>query len=350
MHTDFVSPSDSRWNEALCALGHDTYDLPEYVAVCARYEESAPFAFYAREGDQFALIPLLQRPLPSSLGAPPSWSDATSPYGYSSALFTGGAEWSFRVVNAFVEACAGHQIISVFVRLHPLLPSVPALGSAGKRVWHGETVYVDLTVPEGEMRRQMRNNYRREIRRLHFRDFKVVVDDWSLYDRFIQIYWETMWRLDADPYYFFSNDYFQDLRQALGSHLHLFSVLSPDCSVAAAGLFTETEGIVEFHLSSTAQEYRHLAPAKLMLDCAINWAKAAGNRVLHLGGGVGSRKDSLFQFKAGFSNLRSDFETWQVICDQKRYDELTEHAGLCSALIHRFFPAYRASSKLVETQ
>jgi hypothetical protein len=350
MHTDFLSPSDSRWNEALRALRHDIYDLPEYVAVCVRCEEAAPVAFYAREGAQFALIPLLQRALPSSLGAPLSWSDATSPYGYSSALFTGGTEWCFRAVNEFVKACAERQIISVFVRLHPLLPSVLALDSAGNRVRHGETVYVDLTVPELLLRNQQRRDHKYDIRYLHAQGFKIVVDDWSLYDPFMQIYWETMRRVNADQYYLFPADYFQDLRQALGSRLHLFSVLAPDCSIASAGLFTETEGIVEFHLSGTAQEYRRLAPTKFMLDCAINWAKAAGNRVLHLGGGVGSRNDALFQFKTGFSNLRSGFETWRVICDQKRYDELTKDAGVYDASIDRFFPAYRAPLELAATK
>src|ERR1700722_12675655 len=157
MHTDFLSPSDSRWNEALSALGHDIYDLPGYVAVCARCEEAAPVAFYAREGAQFALVPLLRRSLPSALRAPLSWSDATSPYGYSSALFTDGLGWSFRAVNAFVEACAEREIISVFVRLHPLLPSVRALDYTGNRMRHGETVHVDLTVPEQLLRNQQRS-------------------------------------------------------------------------------------------------------------------------------------------------------------------------------------------------
>src|SRR5471032_552387 len=130
MQTDFISPSDSRWNEALRTLGHDIYDLPEYVAVCGRAEEATPAAFYASEAGNYALIPLLRRPLPPSLGAPPSWSDAKSPYGYSSALFTDKPDWSFRAVTAFVEACTERQIISVFVRLHPLLAPAAALDSA----------------------------------------------------------------------------------------------------------------------------------------------------------------------------------------------------------------------------
>jgi len=48
--------------------------------------------------------------------------------------------------------------------------------------------------------------------------------------------------------------------------------------------------------------------------------------------------------------LRSQFETWRVICDHKRYDELTEAAGLRDAPIDGFFPGYRASSENVATK
>jgi hypothetical protein len=350
MRIDFLSPSDPRWIEALGALRHDTYDLPEYVATCGRHELSTPTAFYANEDAQYALIPLLQRPLPPSLGAPLAWTDATSPYGYSSALFTDEPEWSFRAMAAFVEACAERSIISVFVRLHPLFACAAALASAGTVVRHGETVMVDLTLPEEALLRQQRSGHESDIRRLRSQRFTVVVDEWSLYAPFIEIYQETMLRVGADPYYLFSDDYFQDLRRALGSHLHLFSVLAPDGSLAAAGLFMEAQGIVEYHLSGTAKAYRQLAPTKLMLDVAIQWAKAAGNRVLHLGGGVGSRNDALFQFKAGFSDLRSSFQTWRVICDDARYVKLTDDAGVFGASVDGFFPAYAASKGIIPTK
>lgn len=341
MHADFIRPSDDRWNAALSAIQYDVYDIPEYVAVCGTYEDAEPVAFYANEGAQYALIPLLRRPLPSLSATPQSYSDVTSPYGYSSALFAGGPEWPLRAVRQFVKACAERNIISAFVRLHPLLASPDALDHVGVRVSHGETVQVDLTAPVESLRNQQRSGHKYDIRRLRSRGFKAVMDDWSLYESFIQIYWQTMRRLDADRYYLFSADYFRDLRHALGSHLHLFSVLAPDNSVAAAGLFTETQGIVEYHLSGTADEYRRLAPTKLMLDHVIVWAKAAGNRVLHLGGGVGSRDDALFQFKTGFSDLCAPFQTWRVICNQKSYDQLTKDVGIFDASADGFFPAYR---------
>jgi Acetyltransferase (GNAT) domain len=340
MTIDFLSPSDPRWGEALSVLRHDTYDLPEYVAACGRHERSIPTAFYANEETRYALIPLLERHLPSSLGAPASWTDATSPYGYSSALLTDEPDWAFRAMDAFVKTCADRGTISVFVRLHPLFASAAALASAGTVVRHGETVMVDLTLSEEVLLSQQRSGHAYEIRRLRSRGFTVVLDEWSLYAPFIEIYQETMLRVGADQYYFFSDDYFHDLRQALGSHLHLVSVLAPDGSLAAAGLFLEAEGIVEYHLSGTATNYRKLAPTKLMLDAAIKWGKAAGNRVLHLGGGVRSRNDALFQFKAGFSDLRSWFETWRVICDDARYVQLTADAGVCEGSVDGFFPAY----------
>lgn len=346
MQSDFISPSDSRWNEALCALRHDVYDLPEYVAACGSYEKATPVAFYAREGHDRALIPLLQRPLPSSLGAPSAWCDATSPYGYSSALFTDNPQWPARAIQAFLDACNERQLVSVFVRLHPLLASASALDIAGPRVRHGQTVYVDLTVSEDILHDQQRGSHRYDIRRLRSQGFTVLVDAWSDYQPFMEIYGETMSRLNADSYYVFPAEYFRDLRGALGPRLHLFSVRAPDLTLAAAGLFTETEGIVEYHLSGTAHKYRHLAPSKLMLAAAIKWAKDAGNRVLHLGGGVGSRDDALFRFKAGFSGLTSPFQTWRVICNRQRYDKLTQVAAALSSPIEGFFPAYGSAKWL----
>jgi hypothetical protein len=194
------------------------------------------------------------------------------------------------------------------------------------------------------LRSQLRNNHRRDICRLHAQSFTVVEDDWTQYDQFIKIYREAMRRLDAAPCYLFPHDYFINLRQALGSRLHLISVLAPNRSIACAALIMETEGLVGYHLGATAQEYRHLAPTKLMLEHVIHWAKAAGNKILHLGGGVGARDDALLRFKTGFSDLRSTFQTWRVICDQKRYVELTEAVGGYNTPINGFFPSYRIST------
>ena len=344
MLTDFIQPSDPRWNQALGAARHDVYDLPPYLTLCAVSEGAEATAFYAAEKGQYCLIPLLRRPLPAHLGASGGWTDAISPYGYSGALFAGETGWAERAVRAFGEACACRQILSVLVRLHPLLPAPePALDAVGVRVTHGETVWVNLTLPEVELRANLRNDHRAGVRRLRRDGFSVRVDDWPLYGRYVEIYRETMERLAAGPYYRFPEDYFSRLKESLGAHLHLLSVLAPDGAVAAAGLFTEIQGTVQFHLSGTAESYRKQAPSKLMLESAILWAKARGNRILHLGGGLGAREDSLFQFKAGFSRLRSRFQTWRMVGSAARYAEVVRAVHPCGTE-DDFFPAYRKAA------
>lgn len=341
MLTDFIRPSNTRWNEALAAAKHDIYDLPEYLTLCGRFEGAEPVGFYASEGGCYCLVPLLRRTLPASLGAPDSWTDAASPYGYSGAVFSGGADWARRAVRAFVAACADQNIISVLVRLHPLLPAPEsALDAAGTRITHGETVAVDLTLPESDLRANLRSDHRAGVRRLRTNGFSIRVDDWSLYTRYMEIYRETMERVEADVRYRFPPGYFGGLRSSLQSHLHLLSVVAPDGAVAAAGLFTEFQGMVQFHLSGTAEEYRKPAPSKLMLESAIFWGKAAGNRMLHLGGGLGAREDSLFQFKSGFSKLRSRFQTWRVVANATGYADMVRAAHQPEIEDH-YFPTYR---------
>jgi len=63
-------------------------------------------------------------------------------------------------------------------------------------------------------------------------------------------------------------------------------------------------------------------PSKAMLHFMRGWAKSRGNRWFHLGGGLGARKDSLFEFKAGFSKGRAPFYTWRGIIDQSAYNRV----------------------------
>jgi UDP-perosamine 4-acetyltransferase len=154
-----------------------------------------------------------------------------------------------------------------------------------------------------------------------------------------------MSRLHADDQYDFSDGYFADLRSSLGDKLHLCTVTAPDGRTASAGLFTACSGIVQYHLGGTGEEFLPLAPSKLMFDFMRRWGKEQGNRVLHLGGGVGAKQDSLFEFKAGFSDLKADFFTYRMVLDEERYEELLRlfraRGGAPGGDCTRFFPAYR---------
>ncbi len=121
-----------------------------------------------------------------------------------------------------------------------------------------------------------------------------------------------------------------------------------DGKIAAAGLFTICDGVVQYHLGGTRDEFLKLSPMALIFDTARLWAIEAGARVLHLGGGVGGAKeDSLFHYKAGFSDRRHDFATWRWVVAPEIYRELCERQTRRNELqgleptSADYFPAYR---------
>ena len=122
MIAEFITATDPRWPEFLRAVPHDFYHLPEYVAFAARHEGGAPAAFLARDEASGMLIPLLLRVIPADLGPIAGWCDASSPYGYSSPLFSPDMNPRHveHFLHAFIHGSRKLDIVTAFLRFHPL--------------------------------------------------------------------------------------------------------------------------------------------------------------------------------------------------------------------------------------
>jgi hypothetical protein len=338
MKAELLDAGDARWASFLVDARHDFYHLPAYVDLCAAQENGEPFALIVEDGDRSMLLPMIIRPIPG--GA----TDAISPYGYPGPLLRGTDDPAFLsdALAAGGAMLGARGIISLFVRLHPLLNPTPPTG-VGTVVRHGDTVSVDLTLPIEELWRQTRSGHRNEINRARRLGRVASFDEsWRRFDAFKQLYRATMARVEASSSYLFDDAYFDGLRAALGDHLRL-CVVEAGGEVAAAALFVETCGIVQFHLSGTDSRFEHEAPTKLMIDFVRAWAKDHGDRHLHLGGGLGASDDSLFQFKAGFSHLRHAFHTLRMVCDEREYARLAlaHDPAADPTVLDGFFPLYR---------
>lgn len=352
MQVSWLQPDDALWQNFLSHTPHDVYHLPAYVTLNIDDPNQTAFAFYAEHAGCACLVPLVRRPLPAPLlngynGGDPGNHDLLSPYGYAAPLFSPGTpdDVAAAFMAALKAATCEVGCVSLFARLHPLLGFPEAVfAKHGDLVQRGETVYVDLEDSDDLLWRHTRNNHRRHINKLKREGYTVRMNDWSQYDDFVAIYRATMQRLDARDFYFFSEAYFDGWRSDLGAVLHLCTVTAPDGRVAAAGLFPAVGDIIQFHLSGTHDDFRKQAPSKLMLHGVRAWGKAQGYRYFHLGGGLGGRADSLFEFKSGFSNLSAPFYTYHMILDANRYHELVAlrdaHCG-DAADDAEFFPLYR---------
>lgn len=329
---------DPAWASALREAPHDFHHLPGYVRLAARVEGGEPRALHVESRAGRMLLPLVVRPVEGG------GHDATSPYGYAGPVMVGSADPGFLhdALRDGTRLLASLGIVSLFVRFHPLLGTAPPPG-IGTPVRHGDTVAVDLTQPPDVLWRETRRDHRRQIRQSQRAGHQVILGtgDGDL-PAFGTLYRATMARRGAARSYFFDDAYFEELRDVVGNRLLLASAVI-DGAVAAGGLFIETGGIVSYHLSATDARFVPLAPSKLLIHVVREWARARGNRWLHLGGGVGAAADSLFDFKAGFSPVRHPFWTLRIVVDEPRYRDLV--AALDPArdplVADAFFPIYR---------
>ncbi len=338
MRARLLDSAAPEWSAFLATNEHDFYHLPGYVELAARTEGGRAAALWVEDADARLLLPLVIRDIPGG------GVDATSPYGYPGPISNTGGDGAFvaAAVAAGVAALAEAGIVSAFVRLHPILDPEPP-GGPGVVVDHGPTVAIDVSRPAEDRWGEVRERYRTQIRSARRDGLEVRFDDQleRLAD-FARLYRATMERLTASAFYFFDDAYFEALRTALGPRLHL-GVAEVDGALVGGALFVETCGIVEYHLSATDAAFARLGPTKVLIPYAADWAHERGNRVLHLGGGVGASEDSLFHFKAGFSPGRARFRTLRLVPRPAAYARLVaaRDAALDARDLTGFFPAYR---------
>ena len=351
MRAVLLSPNDPAWPQLVAGLPADIYYLPGYAIVCARQVQGEPLLFAASERERLWVLALIVRPVPPALVEGRPLFDAASPYGYSGPLVRAGdgvlESWCARAIGALRAELKERDIVALFARLHPLRPHPLApLADAGMLVHHGDTVVVDLTRSSEELWRATRSRFRTDIQALCRRGFSASMDQsCARLADFQDLYYQTMKRVGATQEYFLSSDYYTTLQENLNGHLHLCSVES-DGRLACGGLFTEMDGIVQYHLGGTHDEFLLFSPSKLMFHFVRSWAKERGNAILHIGGGHGGAADNLFHFKRGFSSQTVPFRTWRLVADVDAYERLN---GRWRALggddwVERsddYFPAYR---------
>lgn len=334
-----LAPDDPDWPTLVDRSWRaDFYHLAGYHRLAEQGGQRARLLAW-QEGDDHLALPLVLRPIPGRAGA----LDATSVYGYCGPIASRPdppAEALARFRQALAGYLAERGVVSLFTRLHPLIPQHGLLAGLGECRRLGATVSIDLTAAADERRRGYRTNHRRDIRRLEARGIRCGRDErWTHFDAFERLYRETLDRLGADGDYYFDGAELRALRRVEGGGAELFVCLDGG-EVACAGIALRYQHTVGYHLSGTAERFVGQAPLKLLLDGMAAWGATVGAKRLHLGGGLGGRRDGLFHFKRGFSDCEHDFRVWRWVIARENYAELCRAHGRDPD--DPYFPAYRA--------
>jgi Acetyltransferase (GNAT) domain len=367
MNIQVVSPIDAAWQECLNSIPHDFYHLPEYLELEAKRHDATAEAIIIKDADRVFFLPYIIRDCDRIASLPRLGSDRIydiiSPYGYPGMLVSTTGQNS-RFIEKCLDLIYGYwqekNICSAFLRLHPILNSYidSSIGDrypfgngdlTQERLRHrGEVVVCDLTIDIDDIWKQMRSNHRTKINKLRRSGFVTTMVSTDKYlDVFIDIYIETMNRVNATQGYYFTRDYFHRFCQALGDRAQI-CIVETAGEIIAASLITEFSGIVQYHLGGTRTEFLPHSPTTIVFDYMIKWAKQRNNQYLNLGGGLSGNRDSLYHFKSGFSHQTKSFITIETIVNRSLYDHLTniraESLGIVASEIHNasFFPAYRS--------
>jgi GNAT superfamily N-acetyltransferase len=343
----FVRPDDVAWDTALANCKHDLYHLSAYAKLEGSWISAEPIAFlYERHGHTM-LLPLLERLTPAGMG-----TDAVTPYGYSPPVFSSGAPMSFIVdaFRAFQDAAKARGLISTFIRLHPMLCSeltAPYHGSdiRWSQIARGCTVTMPMDDEPELWLRGVASGHRLDLRKLKGDGCRFVMDTDAAWSEFPEIYRATMQRIGARPAYFYSDEYLAAFRERLNGYVHCAAVEDADGEILCTSLFTLVDGLLQYHLSGTRQEFVRRAPTKMLLAEVREWARERGIRLFHLGGGYGSGRDTLFAFKQRFGGEALTFRTVSIVHDADKFQAECEawqaRSGAPLADPEGFFPPYR---------
>jgi hypothetical protein len=355
MQANIITVDSPVFQDTLEDLTHDIYHLPGYILAEADRVGAQAAAISISDGSKQFLLPYLLRQCPAELCVSLSDGtlyDAVSPYGYPGILLSQNAQAdsSFlgQSLKLLVSTFQSQRICSAFVRLHPILNADihESLKDAGLN-FGGTTISINLTLPEQEQWHQIQSSRRNRINRCRRQGFCTTISPFlpEHISIFMDIYRDTMDRLNAQESYYFNESYYESLI-SLSPRIFICLVSHEDQPICG-GIFTECCDILQYHLSGTKTEFLGLYPSNLMIDEMRLWSKARGNRIFHLGGGLGSRQDSLFEFKASFSKQRHPFCTLRLIADSENYQDLIQarakqmNINLEKLLDAAYFPAYR---------
>lgn len=336
-----------KWDRIVTSFKrHDVYYLSSYVKAFQIHGDGEPNLVYFDNGKTRAINVVMKRDIARTENFKDqlprnTWFDLSTPYGYGGLLVEGD---DFAELNeVYTKYCIENNIVSEFVRFHPMLENA----ASAKEIYDvrelGKTVYIDLRGQD-----YIWDNFTGKNRNVIRKAKKHGVEIYwgrsrELFQQFIEMYNATMDGQKADAYYYFGTAFYESILYDLRNNSMIFySVL--DGRIIAMSIIMFCNKQMHYHLSASDWEYRNCAATNLLLYEAALWGIANGYRTFHLGGGLGSAEDSLYKFKKAFNRTSSTaFAIGRKCFDFDIYNNLVELRKSRGDFSKEtlFFPLYR---------
>lgn len=325
----------------------DIYFEEHYGKLYEEHEngESKVFEFDGKYGKVIYMF--IKRPIPQKINHK-QYYDIITPYGYGGPLIVDYDESTKHLLieefnTMFKSYCEENNIVSEFVRFHPIEENVNDFEDVYETVYGGKTVGTNLADYDEPYRKEFSKSCRRDVRKAFNNNITYnIIEQPEEINKFLDIYYGTMDRKEASEYYYFDQEYFNKSIKYFQDNIILIEAIYED-EVISKGFYFVYGDYIHVHLSGTKDGYLKLGPEYVLNYAATIWGKENGYKLIHHGGGrTTSDDDSLLRNKKKYSrNTEFTFHIGKKIWNEEIYNELCEINQVDSDVA--FFPAYRFS-------
>ncbi|HIE27563.1 TPA: GNAT family N-acetyltransferase, partial [Candidatus Poribacteria bacterium] len=328
----------------------DASFIPEYAelyeingdgkAQCFVYEENGDYVLYVFMKRKINDLPFMNSETVESF-------DIITPYGYGGPLCSSSDSGIKKNLmkgffTSFNEYCREENIITEFIRFHPLLKTHEGCEQYLNVIKSCDNIYLDLTKSEEDIWWGFKSPRRRAIKKAKRNNSTVFhAENFEHFDKFVELYHQTMERVNADSYFFFSEEYYAFLNDKLRDNFELFFTKA-NGEIIAGVLFLCYGDYIHSYLGGAIEDSFSLRPNDLLYYEVALWAKKKGYKYLHFGGGEGG----VYKFKQGFSKDTAEYFIGKLIRNKPIYQRICEkwnkyYPDKTKEDIS-FFPLYRA--------
>lgn len=322
----------------------DLYFDENYGKLYEKIEKGKAEIFKFENEDGKITNQFLIREIPEKVNGK-TYYDIVTPYGYGGPIINylkGNKENLLKEFEKkFKKYAEERNIVSEFVRFHPIKENAIDMKPIYNSTYMRKTLITKLD-EEDVVKKQISKSARKNIRQaLNKGVIYKITEKPNDISVFKNIYYSTMDRNHATDYYYFDDEYFQNILNYYKENLILIEAIFEGKTIAA-GIYFIYNDIIHIHLSGTLTEYLYLSPAYILRYALILWGIEHNNKykIIHHGGGrSNSEEDSLYLFKRNFAKLYdADFYVGKKIWNKEIYDELCNMKNIED---DGFFPAYR---------
>ncbi|GIW21343.1 MAG: hypothetical protein KatS3mg068_0350 [Candidatus Sericytochromatia bacterium] len=238
-------------------------------------------------------------------------------------------------INQYTNFCLENKIIAEFIRFYPFHNFINVferyLDFFG---YDRDVVVVDLQQNKDERWKFYSSTTRNKILKGKKECYFSISNSLEDIQKFKDLYYSTMKKNNADEFYYFNNDYFNNLFKL--DFIKLFCVKDKQGDITSSAIFLEDEKIVSYHLG--AKNYNNnktkYYDMYYLFHSIFDYYHSKDKLYCLLGGGrTNAKDDSLLYFKSKFSNLRLPFYIGGKIFNKEIYQK---YCNICDSKNNKF--------------